>query len=312
MGRPEPAPRLLLPPGKMISVPARLAVLVLLLVLGPRPGLAADCRPIADFARYTVGEFPDDWKPKEDRAREIYKVLEQGGLRFIRATARSTGLQIGREFDWDLKAFPALAWKWRPQLFPHGADERESGKNDSALGVYAVFPQGPASVKTVKYVWSATVPAGTTASASRGLTRMIVLRSGERVDGKWVAETANVAQDYAKLFGEPPKQPRGIALLTDADDTKSAAVGDYTDFRVCPAEEATSSQQEDAKPAAKAPAPAPAKPAKPATSGKRVEKAPAARTPAVVEERTPPVDRPPIRYSRPAAVTPAFAEPEKR
>jgi hypothetical protein len=302
---------LLIPPGKVMSLLGRLAVLVLLLVLGPRAGLAAECRPIAEFGRYTVGEFPDDWKPKEERAREIYKVLEQGGVRFIRATARSTGLQVGKEFDWDLEAFPALAWKWRPQLFPHGADERDSARNDSVLGVYAVFPHSPVAVKTVKYVWSATVPAGTTASASRGLTRMIVIRSGERVDGKWVQETANVAQDYARLFGEPPKQPRGVALLTDADDTKNAAAGDYADLRVCAAEGATSSQQEDARPAPKAPTPTPAKPAKPA-GGKRAEKPQAPAKPAaVVEERTPPVDRPPIRYSRPAAVTPAF-EPEKR
>jgi hypothetical protein len=233
-------------------------------------------------------------------------------VRFVRATARATGLQVGKEFDWDLEAFPALAWKWRPQLFPHGADERESSRNDSPLGVYAVFPHSPVAVKTVKYLWSGAVPAGTTASASRGLTRMVVLRSGERVDGKWVQETANVAKDYARLFGEPPKQPRGIALLTDADDTKSAAVGDYADFRVCPAAEATSSQPEEARPAAKAPTPAPAKPAK-QPGGKRVEKPAAPAKPAaVVEERTPPVDRPPIRYSRPAAAMPAFAEPEKR
>ena len=224
-------------------MPWRLAVLVLVAVLAPRAGLTADCRPITDFTRYTVGEYPDDWKPKEDAAREIYKVLEQGGVRFIRATARSTGLQIGKEFDWDIKTFPVLAWKWRPQLFPHGADERESGKNDSALGVYAVFPHSPVAVKTVKYVWSGTVPAGTTASASRGLTRMVVLRSGEQASAGWVQETVNVARDHGRLFGKTPKQPRGIALLTDADDTKGAAVGDYTDFRVCPAEESPAAAQ---------------------------------------------------------------------
>jgi hypothetical protein len=279
-------------------VPWRLAVLVLVAVLAPRAGLTADCRPIADFTRYTVGEYPDDWKPKEDAAREIYKVLEQGGVRFIRATARSTGLQIGQEFDWDLETFPVLAWKWRPQLLPHGADEREPGKNDSVLGVYAVFPHGPVAVKTVKYVWSGTVPAGTTASASRGLTRMVVLRSGERANAGWVQETVNVAHDYGRLFGEPPKPPRGIALLTDADDTKGAAVGDYTDFRVCPAEAAPAAQPETGK------TPAPAKRAKPAAA-KRVEK------PRAVQERTPPIDRPPIRYSRPAAAAPGMVEPEK-
>jgi Protein of unknown function (DUF3047) len=251
----------------------RPALLAALLLLGPTLALAAECRPVVDFSRYTVGEFPDDWKPKEDQAREIYKVLEQGGIRFIRGTAQGTGIQIGREFAWDLREHPVLAWKWRPQLFPNGADERDASRNDSALGVYAVFPHSPVSAKTVKYVWSAAAPAGTTATASRGLTRMLVLRSGKPDGTGWVEESADVARDYRRLFGDVPGQPRGIALLTDADDTKGAAVGDYTDFRICGAPE---------QPAAR-------KPAKPAATK------PPARTPrpaARVEERTPPVDRP--------------------
>jgi hypothetical protein len=90
------------------------------------------------------------------------------------------------------------------------------------------------SVKTVKYIWSLVVPVGTTASASFGLTRMLVLRSGKPAEAQWVRETVNVAQDYQRLLNEQPPRPRGIAILTGADDTKSRAVGDYTDFRVCP------------------------------------------------------------------------------
>jgi hypothetical protein len=199
------------------------------------PARAEPCRVIADFAKGTVGEFPDDWKPKEERARTIYKVLEEGGLRFVRATADGTGIQMGLEFDWDLKTHPVLAWKWRPRVFPVAADERQSGRNDSVLGVYAVFPHSPVSVKTVKYVWSALAPRGATPSASHGLTRMLVLRSGQPESPGWVEEAVNVAEDYRRLFEETPKRPRGIAVLTDADDTRSRAVGDYTAFRVCPA-----------------------------------------------------------------------------
>ncbi|HEV8306247.1 MAG TPA: DUF3047 domain-containing protein [Methylomirabilota bacterium] len=211
---------------------------------GGRPAGAADCRVVADFAKNAIGQFPEDWKPREERARDIYKVLEEGGVRFVRATAEGTGLQIGKEFDWDLKAHPVLAWKWRPQVFPTGADERESGKNDSVLGVYAVFPHTPVTVKAVKYVWSLAAPARATASASKGLTRMLVLRAGAPKGAGWVGEAVNVAADYERLFGEAPKQPRGIALLTDADDTKSRAVGDYGAFRICPAGTAASAALE--------------------------------------------------------------------
>jgi len=196
---------------------------------------AAECLVVADFAKATVGEFPSDWKPREQKAREVYRVLEEGGVRFVRATAEGTGLQMGKEFAWDLGAHPVLAWKWRPRILPSGADERESGRNDSALGVYVVFPHSPVSVKTVKYVWSAAAPVGTTASASAGLTRMVVLRSGPSTDSGWVEEAVNVGRDYQRLFGDAPARPRGIAVLTDADQTRNRAVGDYAAFRVCPA-----------------------------------------------------------------------------
>jgi DUF3047 family protein len=202
---------------------------------------AAGCRVVGNLADQPTGQYPKDWKPREERAREMYRVLEEGGIRFIRATAESAAVQIGLEFEWDLSSHPVLAWKWRPRVLPTGADERESARNDSALGVYAVFPHSPVTVKTVKYVWSAKAPVGATASASRGLTRMTVLRSGS--SSAWVDEAVDVAADYRRLFGEAPGRPRGIALLTDADDTKSRAVGDYTAFQVCPRDAAAPKTQ---------------------------------------------------------------------
>jgi hypothetical protein len=189
---------------------------------------------VTDFSKNPVGEFPTDWKPKEEQARAIYRVMEENGARFVRATAEGTGLQMGKEFQWDLTTHPVLTWKWRPQLFPTGSDERESARKDSVLGVYAVFPHTWVSVKTVKYMWSLLAPVGASAQASMGLTRMLVLRSGQPKEDGWSEEAVNVVQDYQRLFGEKPKRAHGIALLTDADETRSRAVGDYAAFKVCP------------------------------------------------------------------------------
>ena len=50
----------------------------------------------------------------------------------------------------------------------------------------------------------------------------------------WTSEKRNVIEDYRRLFGSDPDKPlRGIGVLTDADDTKSTAEGDYADFRAC-------------------------------------------------------------------------------
>jgi hypothetical protein len=181
-----------------------------------------------------VGEFPAEWKGRKNAAREIYTVQGEGGQRFLRAIARNQGIQAAREVDWDVQAYPVLAWSWRPREFPRGADERDAKANDSVLAVYAVFPHSPVSARTVKYVWSAVAPRGTHLSHTKGLTQLLVLRADSAVRPAWVEERVNVSADFKRLFktDEVPK-PAGIAVLTDSDDTRSVASGDYANFRVC-------------------------------------------------------------------------------
>ena len=208
-------------------------------LLAARAPVAAqgECITIADFSKAKIGQFPDDWKPRKDSGKTVYTVQEEGGVRFLRALSKGLGIQAAKQFDqWDLTAYPVLAWSWRPRQFPRGSDERESKLNDSALAVYMLVPysrvRGP---KAVKYIWSEKVPVGTPLTSNSGLTQVRVLKSGPpAAKDAWVEERVNVLQDYKKLFKESdtPK-PGGIAILTDADDTESVAAGDYAKFRAC-------------------------------------------------------------------------------
>jgi hypothetical protein len=227
-----------------VTHPSRVGHVVLLLLALLLPAAAPaqlptpeappeGCRVVADYADAAIGEFPAGWQPRDDAARATYRVLAEGGLRFVRATAEGTGSQMGREFPWDAAREPILTWGWRPRVFPPGSDERNPSLNDSALAVYAVFGSTSVTARAVKYVWSRVVPAGTTLSTSRS-ARVIVLRSGAPPDEAWVTETVHVRRDYERLYGEAPARARGIAVLTDADQTKSRAVGDYGAFAVCP------------------------------------------------------------------------------
>lgn len=143
-------------------------------------------------------------------------MLAEAGLRFVRATAKGTGSQMGREVEWDLATHSVLAWRWRPLAFPAGADERDPARNDSALAVYAVFGTLPIQIvlRAVKYVWSRSVPAGTTLPANRVGG---VVRSGPPPGAAWIAESVDLRRDFERLFGEPPPRVRGLAVLTDAD-----------------------------------------------------------------------------------------------
>jgi len=212
-----------------------IALLLLALAFGAVPGAApaAECVHLDDFSQGRIGEFPPEWKVRKDAGRSVYSLREEAGRRFLRGIARRIGVQAGREAAWDLEAYPILAWSWRPIEFPTNADERRSGTNDSAVAVYAVFPTSKVSVRSVKYVWSRVVPAGTHLTSSAGNTQVRVLRSSAQA-GQWTDEQVNVREDYRKYFGggEVPK-PGGIAVLTDSDDTKSSAQGDYANFRVC-------------------------------------------------------------------------------
>jgi hypothetical protein len=195
----------------------------------------SDCLTLEDFAKAKVGEFPADWKPRKDTGRDLYKVLEEKGLRFLRAVVRGFGVQAARPYERDLGAYPVLAWSWRVREFPRGADEREPATNDSAVAVYLLVPYsritGP---KAVKYVWSEKVPVGTRLASNMGLTQVRVLRSGPAKKGEWVEERANVRDDYRRYFEtDDTPRPAGIAVLTDSDDTKSSAQGDYANFRAC-------------------------------------------------------------------------------
>lgn len=212
----------------------RLVVALLAAALLATPAGAEECVTVDNFSKGKLGEFPPDWKPRKDSGREVYSIQEMDGLRFLRAVAKGLGIQAARQYEWDPKAYPTLAWSWRPVEFPAGSDERQSKTNDSAVSVYAVFPHTAWSVKTLKYIWSAVVPVGTRLSSSAGLTQVLVIRNGIDRKGGWMAERVNIFEDYKKLFDETetPKAS-GIAVLTDSDDTKSVAQGDYANFRVC-------------------------------------------------------------------------------
>ena len=200
-----------------------------------QPAAPESCIVLEDFSKSQVGAFPEGWEVRKDDGKGVYTVHEEGGKRFLRAVAKGLGIQAARETpEWNLETHPVLAWSWRAREFPAGADERKSSRNVSVLAVYMAVPysrvRGP---KAVKYIWSEKVPTGTHLSSNGGLTQVRVVQTGHAKDG-WVEERVNALKDWKTAFKETetPKAG-GIAVLTDSDDTKSSAAGDYADFRAC-------------------------------------------------------------------------------
>jgi hypothetical protein len=189
------------------------------------------------FDNDEVGKFPSAWKAKSDEGRSIYAVKAEDGRKFVHADAKDAASQIGYEQKWQLKDFPVLQWQWRADTFPTGSNERVKNGYDSVLAVYVAFGRSPL-VKGIKYVWSDVLPKGDKfTSLTSGRIKVVVLESGRALKGTWVTERRDVLADYRELFGPADATPvaRGIAVLTDSDDTHSRSVGDYGPFDTFPA-----------------------------------------------------------------------------
>ncbi len=201
---------------------------------------AADKVVIEDFESSREGAFPASWALKKDfwtgsskAARAISVKAEKGG-KYLSVDSRGDSFTAGKNFAYDLSDYRFLSWRWRVLALPVNGSEAKKKTNDSAAAVYVCFKGLTPLSYCLKYVWSSTVPAGTVLpSPHRAATKIVVLRSGPAGLGAWTAEKRNVYEDYLRVFGKKAvKNPVGIAVLTDSDDTRSRAAADYDDFAV--------------------------------------------------------------------------------
>ncbi len=188
---------------------------------------------IENFDDTSPGAFPHSWKATAKAGEKLYLVTEDKVTknRYLSITDRGESVQVGKEITWSIRSYPKLSWRWRANRLPDGANEKDQRLDDSAAGVYVqfsnawfVFP------RAIKYVWSSTLPQGTV--IKKGFTVIVVVESGPEMSGKWRSVSRDVYTDYLNYFNEEPMNPLGVALLTDANSTRSIASADYDDFVV--------------------------------------------------------------------------------
>jgi hypothetical protein len=208
---------------------------------------SGDSTQVLDNFEYPqlLGSYPEDiWEgrsgwlysttPKDE---VYYKIQKEEGNLYLSAQTERHAVNFGRkavikfrgrENNANLRLHKKLRWRWRVHSLPSGSDEREGNTNDSAAAVRLVFGTNPISGKSLKYIWSETLPVGTIIK-SKG-QYIVVLRSGKQDLGKWVWEEVNAYEDYRQLFGGDPRSVDLLGLLTDSNNTKSFVKADYDDI----------------------------------------------------------------------------------
>lgn len=194
-----------------------------------------------DFESDDAGQLPKKWRylSSSDRRflplrqvmspKEKFFIVSDGDNNFLRAYTEGEAQRISLpagSVEWELSAYPRFRWEWRARQLPEGA--REDKVNDSGGAVYVSFSKTDwlGRPLSIKYVYSSTLPVGTTVST--GPVKIIVVSSGANGTGRWVRVERNVVEDYRAVFGgDPPNEPFTITLWSDSDNTKSIGEVDF-------------------------------------------------------------------------------------
>ena len=186
---------------------------------------------IDDWTQAAVGTrgIPPGWTHYETfggRPAYDFTVVDSDGRRALLLKSNNDHSTIARELHVDLRATPVLEWSWKVIKLPAGADIRAKETSDLTAHVFVIWPRFPAMLRSrlIGYVWDAAAPVQTVEKSRKtGTVHFFVLRSGPGELGQWLTERRNVVEDYRRVFGEDPEEPRALALSIDTNDTHSEA-----------------------------------------------------------------------------------------
>lgn len=216
------------------------------------PTARGDTLWVEDFEQFGTGAVPHTWKFLRDRELlpvteqimsegEWFRIREEDGRRFARVHTEGEAIQIihptSEEFPWTLESHPRLRWDWRVLEAPLEANERESGRNDTAAAVYVTFKINWLGIpRSIKYTYSSSLPVGSVVSFT-GL-KVLVVASGPDGFGEWLREERNLVEDYRRVYGgDPPNEPLSIALWSDSDSVGGTTTADFDEIVLLPAED---------------------------------------------------------------------------
>ena len=179
---------------------------------------------------------------RADRAPTFYEPVERDGRRVVHAVADSASSGLRCDVDIDARATPWLSWSWQVAALPDGATMAEDERDDSPARVILAFDGDlarlslrdrwfheqvelftgqPLPYAMLMYGWDGDAPVDTVLPYPRSSRiRYLVVEQGAAGVGQWRHYRRNVADDYRRVFGEPPGPIRHVAILTDSDDLK--------------------------------------------------------------------------------------------
>ena len=152
-----------------------------------------------------------------------------------------------------------LSWRWRLERGLPQADIATKPGDDAALKVCVLFDQPLADIPfgqraalslaravtgqalpaaTLCYLWDSRYPAGSAgANPYSARVRYLVLDGPASPTGQWVTQRRNVAEDFARLFGQESRSMPpviAVAVGADSDNTGGQSLAYLSQLRWSP------------------------------------------------------------------------------
>ena len=138
---------------------------------------------------------------------------------------------IDRKVDMPLTAATRLRWRWRVDRLPSSLAE-DSVLTHDYMSIAVEFDNG----QDITYYWSASLPPGYTYPCPlpqwKHIETHIVLRSGARQLGQWLAEDRAVREDYQRAVGPPPERIVALWLIGNSLFQRGTGSSRYEDIQL--------------------------------------------------------------------------------
>ncbi len=217
---------------------------------------SADTIEVAKFSVNQAGPgLPDGWKPltfKKVPKQTAYELVKDGKTVVVKAVSQAAASGLTKEVRIDPREYPIVRWRWKVDNLLKSSDVTRKEGDDYPARLYVTFEYDPDKVgfgrklkfkagqavfgdipiAALNYIWETNTPVGTIVeNAYTDFAKMVIVESGPQKLGLWIDEERNIYEDYKKAFGEEPPMIKGVAIMSDTDNTKESATAYYGDIK---------------------------------------------------------------------------------
>ncbi len=188
------------------------------------------------------------------KLRTAFQLDKQGHRHALRAHAQSSASLLRQRVNVPATRLERLRFEWQVDKLIPNADMSERDRGDSPVRLILAFEGDrsrfsaqntllselsqaftgePLPYATLMYVWSNHHAVDSVIVNPRtDRVRKWVVESGEAPLKQWRTYQRNVRADFEKAFGEAPGALVSVAIMTDADNTRSSAIAWYGDIQL--------------------------------------------------------------------------------